>query len=67
MNSSRHDEATAEMQCRLETGTMRVRGAVGTGGIFSARANGFPPRLFVSGKSAPERGHFLAVEFQSFA
>ena len=28
----------------------RVRGAVGTGEIFRARANGFSPRLFVSGK-----------------
>jgi hypothetical protein len=37
-------------QRQLEAGTMRERGAVCTGEIFRARANGFSPRSFVSGK-----------------
>jgi hypothetical protein len=49
MKSPRHGTAAAEPR-QLEVGTMRVRGAVCTGEIFRARANGFSPRLFVSGK-----------------
>jgi hypothetical protein len=35
---------------QFETEAMRVRGAVCAGELFRARANGFPPRSFVSGK-----------------
>jgi hypothetical protein len=56
-----------KLQRQLEVGTMRVRGAVGTGEIFRARANGFPPRPFVSGKpSAVIPGtHLCAGKFRS--
>jgi hypothetical protein len=35
---------------QLEAEAMRAREAVCAGELFRARANGFPPRSFVSGK-----------------
>jgi len=37
-------------QRQLEVETMRARGAVCAGEMIRARANGFSPRSFVSGK-----------------
>jgi hypothetical protein len=45
MKTQRHGKAAAESR-QLEVGTMRARVAVCAGEIFSARANGFSPRLF---------------------